>query len=487
MTFEQKGKRVFLILMYLLVSVLHGKTQTNMVFYPIENQFNSSSLNPAYIASQRQFTFSIFPMAGINVGYNNQRVIMDMLTKVLQGDQTNSDFREVFSSMIKLDLIYQKMETSLLNLGYNSDFGSFNLRIQENVQMMMDLKGEFSEFLTNSSSQSISINNPQMFPAQALHYREYSLGYAREVIKERLSVGVRAKLYFGKFSVSSDVQGEVAKRDDNFYLQIRDQVKFSFPMNVIQDSYGYLSSVEPTDDFSVGSYLTNSKNIGTGFDIGLTYKITPDLTFSASVLDLGKINWKNNLNSMKFIGEYQFPQKYIASGDNTILTKEEGFSNETNDFLQLYKIETDKNSSFSTRLPITLFAGLKYRLNPKINISVVNRYVKAKDMNFNSLSATGVFDVKKGLTVSAGYAIVGDSYTNLPFAILYNWYAGQSYIGTDNLLSFIIPSGSEFSGVTIGTCFFLFRNKTGNKTKYKEQLEYLPFYKEKKIRPGKTK
>lgn len=483
MTFEQKGKRVFLILMYLLVSVLHGKAQTNMVFYPIENQFNSSNLNPAYIASQRQFTFSIFPMAGINVGYNNQRVLKDMLTKVLQGDQTNSDFREVFSSMMKLDLFYQKMETSLLYLGYNSDFGSFNFRVQENIQMMMGLKGEFSEFLTNSSSQSILVNNPQMFPAQALHYREYGLGYAREIMKGRLSVGVRAKLYFGKFSVSSDVQGEVAKRDDNFYLQIRDQVKFSFPMNVIQDSFGYLSSVEPTDDFSVGNYLTNSKNIGTGFDIGLTYKITPDLTFSASVLDLGKINWKNNLNRMTFDGEYPFPQSFIVSSGDNILTKNEGFSNETTDFSQLYKIEIDKNSSFSTRLPTTIFSGLKYKLNPKVNISVVNRYIKVKDMNFNSLSATGVFDVKKDLTVSAGYAIVGDSYTNMPFAVLYNWHAGQSYIGTDNLLSFIVPSGSEFSGITIGTCFFLFRDKT----KYKEQLEYLPFYKEKKIRPGTTK
>lgn len=322
-----------------------------------------------------------------------------------------------------------------------------------------------------------------MFPAQALHYREYGLGYAREIMKGRLSVGVRAKLYFGKFSVSSDVQGEVAKRDDNFYLQIRDQVKFSFPMNVIQDSFGYLSSVEPTDDFSVGNYLTNSKNIGTGFDIGLTYKITPDLTFSASVLDLGKINWKNNLNRMTFDGEYPFPQSFIVSSGDNILTKNEGFSNETTDFSQLYKIEIDKNSSFSTRLPTTIFSGLKYKLNPKVNISVVNRYIKVKDMNFNSLSATGVFDVKKDLTVSAGYAIVGDSYTNMPFAVLYNWHAGQSYIGTDNLLSFIVPSGSEFSGITIGTCFFLFRDKT----KYKEQLEYLPFYKEKKIRPGTTK
>ena len=29
--------------------------------------------------------------------------------------------------------------------------------------------------------------------------------------------------------------------------------------------------------------------------VGLSYKITPDLSFSTSVIDLGKINWRNNL------------------------------------------------------------------------------------------------------------------------------------------------------------------------------------------------
>jgi len=477
MKFEQKAKRIFLILTYSLVFALYGKSQTNMLFYPIENQVNSSNLNPAYIASQNQFSFSIFPLAGVNIGYNNQQAIKDMIAKILQGDQSNSDFREVFNGMIKLDLFYQKLETTLLNLGYNSDFGSFNFRVQENIQLMTVLKGEFSEFLTNSSSQSILINKPQIFPAQASHYREYSLGYAREVIKDRLSLGLRAKLYFGKLSVSSNAQGEVVKNNNNYYLQIRDQVKFSFPMNIVPDADSLLRAVELPNDFSLGNYLTNSKNMGVGFDIGLTYKVTPDLMFSTSVVDLGKISWKNNLRQITFNGEYQFPQGFIASSDNNTLTKNNVFSNETTDFTELYKIKIDE-SPYSTWLPVTFYAGLKYRLNPKLNISLVNRFISAQSMNFNSLSVTGIYDINKKFTISSGYSILGKSYNNIPFAILYNSSAVQYYVGSDNLLSLIAPSSAEFSGITFGMCFFLFRSKT----KYKEQKEYLPFYKEKKRR-----
>ena len=398
-----------------------------------------------------------------------------MITKILQGDQTNSDFRQVFNEMIKLDLFYQKLETPLLNLGYNSDFGSFNFRIQENVQLMAVLNGGFSEFLTNSSAQSIPVNKPQLFPAQALHYREYSLGYAREVIKNRLSVGLRVKLYFGKLSMSSDVQGEVAKKDNDYYLQIRNQVKSSFPMNIKLNTDSLLSLVELPNDFSVGNYLMNSKNIGVGFDIGMTYKITPDLTFSASVIDLGKINWRNNLNQITFNGEYKFPKEFIASGDNSILTKVNGFSNETTDFTQLYKIKVDE-SPYSTNLPVTFYTALKYRLYPKFNVSAVDRFVSTQSMSFNSLSITGIYDIKKNLSISSGYSIIGTSYINVPFSILYTGEVCQYYLGTDNLLSLIAPSSAEFSGITLGMSFFLFRNKD----EYKESEEYLPFYKEKK-------
>jgi len=472
---ERKVKRLFLIVFYCLVFALNIQAQTNMVFYSIENQFNSSNLNPAYITSQKQFSFSIFPLSGINIGYNNQKPIKDMITKILQGDQTNSDFREVFNGMIKLDLFYQKLETPLLNLGYNSNFGSFNFRIQENIQLMTVLNGGFSEFLTNSSSQSIAVNKPQLFPAQALHYREYSLGYAREVIKNRLTVGLRAKLYFGKLSMSSNVQGEVVKENNDYSLQIRNQVKISVPLNITLDPDSLLSLVELPNDFSVDNYMMNSKNIGVGLDIGMTYKITPDLVLSASMTDLGKINWKNNLNQITFYGDYKFPQEFISSEDNNILTKKNGFSNETIDFTKLYKIKVDE-SPYSTNLPVTFYAALKYRLYPKFNVCAVDRFVSSQSMSFNSFSLTGIYDIKNNLSISSGYAILGKSYSNIPFSILYTGKVCQYYLGTDNLLSLIIPSTAEFSGITFGMCFFLFRNKD----EYKESQEYLPFYREKK-------
>jgi hypothetical protein len=304
----------------------------------------------------------------------------------------------------------------------------------------------------------------QNFPAIALYYREYSIGYAKEVIKEKLNVGIRAKVYFGKSSVVSEVTGTVVPTSANIIdLHTSGQLKISAPLKIMTDNSGTLSAVEPSNGFTLGNYLMNSQNTGTGFDVGFDYKLFPDLAFSASLVDVGAIKWNNNLNTMKFVGSGTI-KPGLAS-----LPREDNFD-------QLYKIETD-SLPFSTSLPTTFFASLKYRVNPKLNISIVNRFVSTRSMSFNSLSVTGVYDVKKNLSISSGYSIIGKTYSNIPFAILYTGEAGQYYIGTDNLLSMIAPSTSDFSGITFGTCFFLFRNKS----KYKEH-EYLPFYKEKKIR-----
>lgn len=199
---------------------------------------------------------------------------------------------------------------------------------------------------------------------------------------------------------------------------------------------------------------------------------------SASVIDVGSIKWENNLKSMIFNGKYQFPQDFISNGGDNMLTRNTNFFTDSVKYHELYKIKID-GSPFSTRLPTTIFTGLKYSLSPSLDICLTNRFISTKKMSLNSLSVTGIFNGNKKLTIAAGYSIIGDSYANLPFAVLHQWEAGQFFVGTDNLLSFVIPSLSEFSGITFGTCLFLFRNRV----KYEKQIEYLPFYKQKKAKP----
>jgi len=474
------GLRHYLALAILLTIAVLSKAQSSLIFYHTQENVNSSNLNPAFLSTQEKFTFSIFPLSGMSVGYNKQEVIQGMLTKFIQQTITDEDYSQIFDNLVKTGLFYQRMEFSLLNAGYNSDIGSFNFRIREAEQLISNFNGNFSNFLSDPDYSTVFLNKRQTFPAEIVHYREYSLGYGKD-ISNKLSVGVRAKIYFGKSSLYSEVQGEAMLIDGSYSLNTYGPVRLSIPLSFRQNADSLLDGVDVEANYNLKDYVMNSKNLGLGIDLGFNYRINSRTEISASVIDLGKIRWKSNINSLILKGQYTFPEEYISEKGVDYLSKTPNFSTENEDVHGLFKVEKD-NQEYSLSLPTTFYIGIKHRLSSNVNLGFVNRLVDYKGLRHNSLSLTSGFDINKKLNISLGYSIIGDSYFNLPLGFFYNWSYGQTYIGTDNLMSFLIPDMAGFSGVSFGTSFYLFKDKV----KY-EEIKYQPFFRKKKHKPVNKK
>ena len=458
--------------------ILKSKAQTNMAFYPIENQFNSSGFNPAFLTSDAQFTFSIFPLAGTNVGFNNQKEIQNLISKFLSGVNNDDEYVDIVKSMVGRPTFNQKLESELLSFTYRSHFGFLNFRIMENIAFSASVKGPVSEFMILPEAKSVIVDQVQNIPAQIMHYREYSLAYSTPQKNRRLAAGIRAKLYFGKSVFSSEISGAIRNQGGTYALKTEGKGYMSMPEDTVTNRYGSTNSLPSIS--SIGSYLLNSGNPGIGVDLGIKYKISPKLSASLSVIDLGKIFWRINLNSKIFDGEYSFKDTSITHGfvnGVEVVRKTSDSVSFANSFSNVFKL-TYVKSRFSTPLPVTLYAGLSYQLKPTIMISMVDRFIRLKDMNHNSFSIFAKFDVTKGLTVNTGYSIIGSAYNNIPLAIQLNRDFGQIYVGTDNFLAFVAPSISEFSGITFGTSFYLFRKRS----LYGSPTEKFPFRKPKKVK-----
>lgn len=469
-------QRMTLLTMLSLMTLL-GMAQSNLVFYNSNDQYNSPAFNPAFLTNQQKFTFSIFPLSGMSVGYNNQEMVKGMLKDLLSGDLDTANMKTVFNSLLKKDLFSQRFETSLLNLGYHSAIGAFNFRINEVEQIRTGLKGDITAFMSTPEFMTVKLNQPQRLNADVVHYREFSLGFASEIIKNKLSIGIRPKIYFGKASLFSEVPGEMTGKNNTFYMETLGPVKTSLPVVFTTDNDSIITGAIASDSFTFLNYFFNTQNMGIGIDFGFTYKINSQIDFSASIFDLGKINWNNNLSRLNLEGQYEILPQYLLPtqpGDDFI-TKSPTFSIDEGDLNQLFKSVIDTTTVYSTALPTSFFASLQYQMNPMLTLGVVDRYTQSKGMSQNSVSLTANYEVNKKLTLISGYSSIGKSYNNIPFALIYNWVFGQSYLGTDNLLAFFLPSNADYAGISFGTCFYLFRPKE----KYK-QSEYLPFYKEKK-------
>jgi hypothetical protein len=456
-----KNKHIIFLVGLLLSAVQGLFAQSNMAFYPLDDQANSAEFNPAFLYSPQKYTLSIFPIGGMNVSYNNQQVVKDLVKQSLQGITSDDDYKKVLKSITDRPYFNQNIESILLSFTMRTKLGFFNFRVKENQNFSAAVHGELSSFVFSPDLQSATINQVQELPAQGMHYREYSLGYSLSGQNRKFTFGIRPKIYFGKAAFYSGLSASIQKETDGYFLNAGGKIKLSMPMNQAD------SPSEPSGSIAIGGqktfeYLLNSDNRGFGLDLGFKYRISPDLMVSASALDWGKIDWDTDINSKIFDGEYPISNKKVDSrilaNGTEVISK--NFSNYSfSDSISNNFKQTVDTVSFSGTMPLKIFGGIKYRLNPKAEISLTDRYVYLKYLKINSISLMLDYAVTKDLTVCSGYSIIGNSYTNLPVAILFRKEFGQIYLGTENLLSLMIPSISDFSGFSFGTCFYLFHKK----------------------------
>jgi hypothetical protein len=455
------------------------KAQPNFAFYPFDNQFNASSYNPAFLTSPEKFTFSIFPVGGISIGYNDQSVIRNMGLKFLAGTTTDSDYKSVLNGMVDQHAFHQNSEILLLSFTYRSKVGFFNFRIKENQFFSVSAEGPLTRFIFKSDIRSVALDQIQYLPAQAIHFREYSLGYSFKSRMNRFSGGIRAKLYFGKSAFFSGISGVIQERSNDYALKTSGLVYISFPESKVVDPNETVSFAS-FNASKIKDYLMNSGNPGFGVDLGIKYKITPDLSFSASVIDLGRINWKTDINSKYFNGEFKFSGATIkASNEGGVKVISKTIDNYaySDSISRLFNL-TYERSAFSRQLPFTIYMGFKYQLNPDLSVSFTDRFISIKDLSYNSLAASANFNVSNKFSISSGYSIIGNAYFNIPLALYFKRNFGQIYIGTDNMASFLFPKLNQFAGISFGACFYLFaKNDLTGKTSGN-----FPFYRPRKIK-----
>jgi hypothetical protein len=297
---------------------------------------------------------------------------------------------------------------------------------------------------------------------------------------QNLSFGFRAKLYFGKAAFSSGISGKIKEMSGLHYLQMQGVSKMSAPLTTYENADGTITSVPDLGGSSASKYLLNGGNTGFGIDLGLKYYFSSKIWGTLSIIDLGVIHWKNNLNSKKLNGVIQFNNYNIETVENngiTTITKTTDHVSFANELPTLFHVPVSK-VAFSTSMPTTFYSGINYQLNPNLKFNITDRLILLNNLNMNSISATANFRIAKLISLNTGYALIGKTYDNVPLAVLFNLDFGQIYMGTDNLLTAFSGASNRYSGYSFGFCLYLFRSAR----LYDSPTDALPYHRPKRVK-----
>ena len=255
---------------------------------------------------------------------------------------------------------------------------------------------------------------------EAIGYIQTSVGAAYKP-NEKVTFGGRIKYLNGLSNVTTEKSSLIVQVDNNYQITVTGDVRVK-TSGIYQANHG---------GYDLGS---NMKNTGWAIDLGATYKFMNKLTLSASINDLGFINWRNDTH------EYTLDPakaKYVFSGFdvNQLLNNNKTYLDQQLDSLKTkFEMKESSTGSYTTSLPTRFYLGGTYELKNNLSVGTLFFGESFRDRFSAGMTAALNKNFGKWVSTSLTYTVSNRSYNNIGLGVSFNLTPVQIYFVGDNLL-----------------------------------------------------
>ena len=422
----------------LLLLGLQGFAQQNFTLYNMHRIPQSMYANPG-----------ILPLSKVNIGLPALSSVYLNLSN--SGFKAKDIFVTTENDSLKIspdNLIAQLASNNYLTTAAQIDLLSFGFRLKkvhyisfnstEKVQIRFRYPKDFMEFVWKGNGGSmlgreLSFN----FGIDAIHYRQYGLGYALQLFDNKLSLGTRLNYYYGMENVWTEQSSTTLTTDPTTF-------NITAKANMLINTSG-LDSNAVGKHSGLSNYLLKSGNKGFGADFGAEYKVNKLLSVNASINDLGYIKWNSNLiNYVSTNSEASYTYQGIALQDfiKDTSSVEDGLKQMVDSVKGIFNID-QKHDAYRTRFSPQIYVGGNIHLTEKVNFGVLY-YSSFFDKQYHpgvSVSANAMLG--RILSASATYSIYNRSYNNVGLGLALNGGPVQLYVVSDNVLGMFMPLSTK--------------------------------------------
>ncbi len=457
-------KLLYIFLIFVLAQT--SMAQQNNTMYFMQSLPQAKWLNPA-IQNECKIHIggALIPITGqfllpIQYNYgNNGFALKDMLqynsdmdSLILPGFK-GFDWDQLQGSLRDVNYLTNEFHINWLTVGYKYKDWYFGLDINDKVESRFSFNKDLITFAKEGNGQSFLDQTANLgdLGVTGTFYSEYALSASKK-INDKLTVGLTAKLLFGKLNVwtENSVLDMHTNNNENYPITVDADylVHTSQPFTEVTDMYYDYegdSMVFKTQDKDVNfkDVYFNTKNFGMGFDIGATYKFNDKIELYASLTDMGYINWTDNTQTFAVKGSYYWEGYNFQPA----LTEDEELITNTNDSLKKNIIKifepSMQTSSYTSFLTPKAYIGGTYQFNDKIRTGLLLRSAFFQNDWHPSLTVSGNFRLKKWFEATASYSMINNTYSNigLGFTAKAKWF--QFFMMTDNVWGFIWPQATH--------------------------------------------
>lgn len=441
------------------ISTLSAQEGTTLQF--MKGMPQSDLQNPALHNDSSRIVIGLPALSGMYFDYNNGFALNDLMHKGTGtlADSLVLDVDGFYNSLSTTNTVQMNFSAPLFYLGIRSKKSFYSLGISEKGVTRFSFDKAFVAFVKDGNGaymgQNYDLGNLDM---NAFHYREYALGYSNEVLKNKLTIGLKAKILFGKSAIQTErlnMMVETAADGSSVNLKSDMKVNVSAPVTVEYDSDGYFSGING-DNFEAGNYVLQKGNMGMAFDLGAVYKLNSKITLSGSIVDIGKISFKNDLITLNHVSTYKWEgidfSKSVDDSKADYVDPADLVDDELEKMGNSFKPKKSEigTDAFDMSLPTKIYLGGTYDLNSKVSFGLLDCLYKNGDISRNTLTLSANALLGNVFSVSGSYSLIGDSYSNVGLGTALRLGFLQLFFVSDNLLALTDPAKAKYVNARFG-------------------------------------
>ena len=412
----------------ILLSLGHLRAQNNLTLYNMRPVPQRMAINPAFTPTCKWY-FGTPALSSLDFSYNSRALGFNELSNALEPNGSNytidiTQLANVFSSGVSINSAYNH---EWIGFGFRLRKSMWSFSINEKLKSRVLLPPDFFRLVfEGNGGDNIGDVFDLGFAMDFIHTREFAVGYSRSFIDDKLRIGGRIKYIAGINAIQTD-------RNDLFF----ETSESAFTYNVKSD-LKFNTSLMPIDlNTPLNSILLgNQQNSGFGIDVGANLKLNKKLSLSASIIDLGVVQRRDNLKSTftKNPGVYHEYrgmdiQDFIGDSAN----QKKGFETFKDTLMEIIALDSS-SESFSTGLMGEFYVGGNLHITKNHNIGALMYGSFHKKEFYPALTLSWNSQIGRVLALSASYTMYRESYVNLGFGAALKLGPEQFYITTDNAM-----------------------------------------------------
>ena len=420
--------RKLLIFSLVFISLSQVMAQNNLTLYNIKPVPQRMAINPAFTPTCKWY-FGTPALSSLDFSYNSRVIGLNELSSTLEPNGSNYTFdmtklANVFSNGVSVRSAYNH---EWISFGFRLRKSMWSFSINEKLKSRVLLPPDFFRLVfEGNGGDNVGDVFDLGFAMDFIHTREFALGYSRSFIDDKLRIGGRIKYIAGINAIQTERNDLIFETSAKaFTYNVKSDLKFNSSLMPI-DSNTTLNSV----------LLGNQQNSGFGIDVGANLKLNKKLSLSASIIDLGVVQWKDNLKSTftKNPGVYHEYrgmdiQDFLVDSSN----QKKGFEKFKDTLMEIIALDTS-SESFSTGLMGEFYVGGNLHITKNHNIGALMYGSFYKKEFYPALTLSWNSQIGRVLALSASYTMYRESFVNLGFGAALKLGPEQFYITTDNAI-----------------------------------------------------